>query len=204
MSFEDTVAEYEQEMGKGDYWKPKEGNNVIRILAEPAIEVSRFKNGKSMVCYKGAPYCQEESLKADVDAEGNPARLNKKWMTWIIDRVSGDIMLYSMPYGVVSQLVALKNDVDAGTNFESFPMPYDVTLAVKNAGKKTVEYKLNAHRKEVALSEEEIALFEKQTPVEQIVEKKKDKWRKLTEGRKDPHDSISEEQESLADEEGVF
>jgi hypothetical protein len=180
--FEKSVDAHQEELNKGGYWKPKEGNNVIRILAEPAIEVSRFKDGVSMVCYKGAPYCSDEALKADVDKNGNPARLNKKWLTWVIDRVSGEIMLYSMPYAVVSQLLVLKRDIDAGTDFENFPMGYDVTLAVKNAGKKEVEYKLNAHRKEVPLTEEEVADFEKQTPVDQIVEKKKDKWRRNTEG----------------------
>lgn len=149
--------------GKDDYFKVKEGANVVRILDEPAIIVSRFENGKFMgVCFEGAPYCTGL-------AEGE--RLHKKWKTWVIDRADGKVKLYDMPFTVAKEIRALLDNKDY--TFDGFPMPFDLTISVKNAGKFEAEYSVLPARKDSALTEDEIKAFKSKTPVLDIINKAK-------------------------------
>lgn len=170
MSFED---EFENDMknygDRTDYFKPKNGDNIIRIMAEPVKEVSMFKKG---ICYEGAPYCTEEYLAAHPDKDGKPARLQLRYCTWIIDRTDGKLKIYTMPIKVTKQIIGYKTDIDGGWNFDEFPMPYDINIKTKRAGTLKAEYQVLPIKKERPLTEEELAEMEKATPMSQIIDRK--------------------------------
>lgn len=173
--FEDTFAKQTEEHGIGggggnDFWKPQEGENKIRIVATPELVVSRFKYG---VCYEGAEYCKKENL-------GPKDNLTHKWLTWIIDRKTGQFKLYSLPFTVTKAITALKTNEEYV--FEDFPMPYDVTLTVKNAGTKEAEYSIMPSRKETPLTESELAVYGTLTPVSDVISAMKEKARKTHSG----------------------
>lgn len=152
--------------GSSDFFNIKEGNNKMRILAEPKLIVERFKYG---ICYKGAEYCQKEALERD------NARLQYRYLTWIIDRLDGRIKLFKIPYTITKTLVGLKMAMDEGYGFENFPMPYDVNIKAKNAGSKQVEYSVLPSKKESPIEKHEQTEFEKQTEISDIIERMKQK-----------------------------
>jgi hypothetical protein len=170
-SFEDQFEKQTTEFGIGkssgsEFWKPVEGTNKIRLLSTPELFVSRYKFG---VCYEGAEYCKKENL-------GPKENLSYKWLTWIIDRADGEQKLYSMPFSITKDLTALKTNDEYA--FEDFPMPYDITLNVKNAGTKEVEYSVVPSRKETPLLRAEIDMYATQTPVPDVIAAMKEKARK--------------------------
>lgn len=171
MAFEDQFEKQTAEHGIGvggseGFWKPVEGANKIRIVAEPELTVSRYKFG---VCYEGAEYCKKENL-------GPKENLSYKWLTWIIDRTMDKQYLYSMPFSVTKMITSLKTNEEYA--FEDFPMPYDITLNVKNAGTKEVEYSVVPSRKETPLTAPELELYGTQTPIADVLDAMKEKARK--------------------------
>jgi hypothetical protein len=163
----DTVA------GGNDFWKPSEGANKIRILCEPQLLARRFQYG---ICYQGAWYCQKENIP-----EGE--RLTIRYLTWIIDRADGNFYLYEMPWKVIQQLAQIqKDEAGQGFAFEEFPMPYDCSLHVQNAGKKEAVYTLTPDRKDTPLTQQEKDTLEDCTAPADIIEKMKDKARRRENG----------------------
>jgi hypothetical protein len=61
-----------------------------------------------------------------------------KWLCLILDRTDGQVKPYFMPNAVYEQIEALQ--LTPGWAFDEVPMPYDITLNVKNAGKLDVNY----------------------------------------------------------------
>lgn len=168
-NFSDEFDKTTKELGigteNGAWFKPKEGANKLRILTSPIHSLSRFKYG---ICYEGAPYCKPESL-------GKDEKLQNKWLVWAIDRSDGAVKLYNMPYSITKEIATLQSNEEYV--FESFPMPYDITLSAKGAGTKEVEYTVLASRKNTPLTDTEIEILDKQTPPEAILESMKDKVR---------------------------
>lgn len=149
-------------------FKPKEGTNTVRVLDDPTVIVTRFEGKKFVgVCFEGAPYC------ADIP-EGS--RLNKKWQTWVIDRADGQIKLYYMPYTVAKEIRGYLDNPEY--TFNSFPMPYDITITVKNAGTFDAEYSVLPARKETPLTVEELEMFKDKTSCAVLVNKAKEKAKK--------------------------
>ena len=197
MSFENEVENVQKEVEtSGDFYKFKEGDNWMRLMAEPKIKVSRWGFG---ICYEGAPYCSKEALEADykkaqekAKADGkdpkdvNPPNLSKKWMVWAMirseDGKSDYLSIVDLPYGVSKKLKEIKEGKDS--SFDAWPMPYDVNITVKGAGKKSVEYDLLVARKDVPVTEDELKDLEKVTPVEQILDKMKSKQKEKIDGGK--------------------
>ena len=166
MSFDQSFEQASKEVGGGSqFWKPEDGDNRFRVLAEPVINVSVYNPAtkKSQACYEGAEYCtdaymSEHNLKKSV-----------KFLAWIL--VSDELKLYNMPYSVAKQLSAYKHDDKDGYGFDSFPMPYDVTLKVVNASTKEVEYTLVAARQNTEVDEKwTTQLEEKEKSPTEIVE----------------------------------
>ncbi len=154
--------------GREPEFKPKEGSNIVRVLDEPAVIVTRFRGNKFVgVCFEGAPYC------ADLE-EGS--RLNKKWQTWVLDRADGQIKMYFMPYTVAKEIRAYMENPDY--TFSGFPMPYDITITVKNAGTFEAEYSVLPARKETPLTGDETAAFKEKTPAAELVQKSKERAKK--------------------------
>lgn len=173
MSFRDEFDQYDSESGMDEYFKFKEGENKIRVLAKPEIKVTRWKHG---ICYKGAPYCKKESL-------GPNESLNKKWMVWIIDRATKKMVLADLPYTVAKEIRGYMDSEDY--KFEEFPMPFDITVTAKHAGTIDVEYSVLPAKKEAELTEQEQEELRKKTPIIQILDRMKAKAREKVEGKKE-------------------
>lgn len=196
MAFEDEVNQAGKDMGSNtsSFYKFKEGDNKLRIMSEPMIQVSRYGYG---ICYEGAPYCQKETLDKEYAAAVEKAKaagtdpkkvprpnLSKKWMAWAIDRSTGDLVLLTMSYTISKELMEAKGSDEAG--FQGWPMPFDINIKAKGAGKKEVEYTLICSRQSVPVTDEEAKLMEKVTPVDQILGRMKEKQREKTEGNGAP------------------
>lgn len=195
MGFKDEVDTAGREMGGGgDWYKFVEGDNKMRLLTEPVIKVSRFGFG---ICYEGAPYCQKATLDRELEEAKQKAKAagnkewakatikmpGKKWCTWAVIRGKDgvDAMgIVELPYGVSKELRTMMDSDEAG--FKGWPMPYDINIKAKGAGKLTVEYTIIADRQNKDVTAEELADLEKCTPVTQILDRMKDKQRQKIEG----------------------
>ena len=173
-----------------DFYKLVAGDNRLHILTEPKIEVSRWGFG---TCYEGAPFCSEMLMDAEYEAaiakaktegkdpsEVKRPQLTKKWLCWAIDRKAQKLVILTLTWGIAKQLTALKRDEESG--FETWPMPYGINIVATDNGKKfngkaVFDYNILPSRKNTAITEEELAKLAKMTPVDTIIEKKKDKTR---------------------------
>lgn len=160
---EHDAEEHNMQQG-GDWLKIKDGDTKIRIMVMPKIIVSRFKFGK---CYKGAPYCQPEELAKD------NASLTYRYLAWVINRADGKLYLYEMPLTIYKTIAKLQKNEEY--TFETFPMPYDITITAEKAGTKEVSYQIAPARKNTEISEGELAMLSKQKSVEDLVERMKEK-----------------------------
>jgi len=77
----------------------------------------------------------QEPIRHDGSYNGRPT---VKWLTRVLDRKDGKIKLWFMPSIISMSIGEMMGSDDWG--FEEFPMPYDVTINAKDAGKKEVEY----------------------------------------------------------------
>ena len=177
--FQDEFDKTQEEMGGSDYFKFKEGENKIRVLTQPVKKLSRWGHG---ICYEGAAYCTPEALDAsyaealeeakkagkDISKVARP-QLSLKWAVWAIDRATGKIVIAELTNTMARTIREWMDGDDYG--FKQFPMPYDMTVSAKGAGKTTVKYTVTAARKNTDLTEEELTELSKQTPIDQIIEK---------------------------------
>jgi len=111
-------------LGGGAAWKPKEGDNRVRLVSE-CLEHPGVYNGKKTF----------------------------KWLCFILDRVDGAVKPYYMPPTVYDQIEALQMNPDY--RFDEVPMPYDITINAKGAGKKEVVYTVLPARTNTPLTEDE-------------------------------------------------
>jgi hypothetical protein len=121
MSFKQHVQDESDKMGsKGIWMKLKEGENVIRVLAEPEPFYEKFGVG---ICY------------TDCNYQGTP-----KYLAYVWDKADNKVKLFRMNMTIAKMVAALMKDEDHG--FESFPMPYNIKITAKGAGTKEVEYQV--------------------------------------------------------------
>jgi len=185
MSFENSIDEASKDMGSSDFFKFKEGDNKLRIVSEPILKLSRFGFG---ICYEGAPYCTDEALdktwellkEKSSDKGEDPEKvtrpsLGKKWSCWAFERADGNMVILDLPFAVAHQIRELKGDEDSG--FDEWPMPFDVNVKATNAGNKKVKYVVVASRTDTPLTDEELHEIEAQTPMNQLLDKMKEKQR---------------------------
>jgi hypothetical protein len=138
-------AEEDFGLGKGQYFKVKEGANKIRLLSPCIPYQSEFKG-----------------------------QTNVKFLCWIIDRVDENkIKLYFMPTTILNAIGGLQMSDDFG--FEDVPMPYDITIMAKGAGTKEVEYTVVGARQNTPLTGAELQAFEEKPTIEEVIEKLKEK-----------------------------
>lgn len=142
----------------GDWFKFKEGENVIRILTEPVMFFEKFKVG---ICFHECGY------------KGTP-----KFLAWVIDRKEEDkkkvLKLIRLPWAIMEDIFVLQKDEDKG--FEGFPMPYDLKINAKKAGTKEVRYTV-FDKKQSDVEPELIKEIQGKTSCEAIIEKLKEKQR---------------------------
>lgn len=173
-----------------DFYKFEEGDNKLHILTEPKIEVSRYGYG---VCYEGAPFCTDEALEKSYQEAMEKAKaggldpndvqrpqLRKAWLCWAINRKNGKLVILTLTWGIAKKLTEIKRSEEQG--FETWPMPYGINVTATDNGKtfngkKVLDYAIISSRKDTPITEEETAQLAKKTPVETILEKKKEKSR---------------------------
>jgi hypothetical protein len=127
-------------LGSGEKFKLADGENQIRVLSEPRMVESTFK--------------------------GN---LNRKWLTWVIDRKDGGMKLFYMPKTIVSALADIESMKFYA--FDAPPMPYDVTVKAKHAGTIEAEYTVIANPKHEPLTPQELEQMKTLRPIDEVVSK---------------------------------
>lgn len=192
MGFKDEFDQHKKESStSGEFFKfKKDGDYKFRLMSEPIKKVSRWGYG---ICYEGAPYCQKATLdkeweeaKAKAKAEGkDPNKVNRpslsvKWMTWALDYGSDGFVILDLNNKVAGSIREMADSDEY--KFEGFPMPYDITIRVKNAGTKEAEYTILASRKNTEVPAEKMEEFDKLTPIQQIKERIQAKQKEKTEG----------------------
>ena len=127
-------------LGSGEKFKLTNGDNQVRVLSEPHMVESHF-NGK----------------------------LNRKWLTWIIDRKDGQMKLFYMPKTIVSMLADIETVKFYA--FDAPPMPYDVTIKAKGAGTIEAEYNVIASPELKPLTAQELEQMKTLKPIDEVVSK---------------------------------
>lgn len=169
------------------WFKPKEGDNRIRIVSTGAVIAEHFKVG---VCYgkdKGCKTCAAGVGITD-EEEKKKYQPSVKWMFWIIDRTDGQLKLYKIGAKIMKAISALQKNPDY--SFSKIPA-YDITVNVKNAGTKAAEYQLLPSPKITDLTEAEQAELGKKHSTLDIVAAMKKK--QLVKEGGTPTDTASEE-----------
>ncbi len=113
----------------GSYFKPKDGNNVVRIVTEFVLYESSF--------------------------QGKPTR---KFVGYLIDRSDKAIKPAFLAKTIIDKIADLQMSGPApeGYGFDGVPMPYDINIKATGAGTKDVEYSVIPARTETPLTEEEL------------------------------------------------
>lgn len=141
------------------------GDLTKQIDGEIGVVTSfKFKEGSNKL------RIVSESIPLRGEYAGNPTL---KFVTRIIDRVDGQVKIAFFPYTVIKMLKGLQENIEYA--FTEIPMPYDIDINAKNAGKKEVDYTIVPSRNNIELTAEEVVLVEKEKPLEDIVEKLKAK-----------------------------
>lgn len=144
-------AKKEGRVGGSGFYKPENGDNVLRIISDTIEYQSpdRYHEGET----------------------------RSQFLCYIIDRSDSRIKPYLMPPSVMEKLVNLQRSKDAG--FEELP-PYDVILTKTKKGDKVSYSSLRPSLKgNTSLTEREKAEIEKLKPLEQILERLEAKQEKM-------------------------
>lgn len=154
---------------ESDFYKLKDkvkdgnGDTKIRILTRP-VAVFKLQRGV---------YPNTEDL-GYVESDYQPAKgesVQIRGWVWAVIRETGELKIITLPYSVVSLIQQLRSNEEYA--FEDFPMPYDITI--HNTGEGAARYSITAARQNTPVSPEETAALEKQTPIEDIVRRMKEK-----------------------------
>ncbi len=147
----ETIKKAEQEygLGKGEYFKVQEGDNVIRLLSPCLPHQSEFTDKQGVT------------------------KTSFKFVAWIIDRRDNVVRPYFMPMTIMNAIGDLQTSQYYG--FEVVPMPYDIIIKAKNAGKLEVEYSVLPVPERIPLTGAEEAMLKERPTIEEYVEKLKEK-----------------------------
>src|SRR3990167_7862524 len=171
MSYAEELNQAAEEYGLnrgGEYFKIKDGDNKVRVLSH-GVPIATHKFGQKFItCYGQDNGCQFP--------HDRKKGFSVKFMFYVIDRADGKVKLARFPYTVAKYIADLQADDD--WSFEDFPMPYDFNLKAKGAGTLEVEYTFAPSPKRVELTAEEAEAIANLDPVDEIVNKMKEKSRK--------------------------
>jgi hypothetical protein len=126
----------------GGYLKIHEGDNRIRIVSEALAHPSTFKG-------------QDGTTKPTF-----------KWLVLVIDRSDGQVKPFFMAPTIARMIADLQKSDDWA--FESVPMPYDLTIRAKNAGKMTVEYSVIPSPKMTPITGDEQVAIDAAKPIRDV------------------------------------
>lgn len=125
---------------KSDRFKFLEGDNRFRILSPFRGVESAFKN-----------------------EDGSP---RTQFACYVLDRADGKVKLAFFPKTVMIYVKQLSVSEDYA--FDELPMPFDITVTAKNAGKKEVEYAFLPSPKRDPITAEQLAVFSKETSIDEV------------------------------------
>lgn len=158
-NFADIAQQYQRDdMSGNDYFTIVEGANRLRIMSGSAPISEHFKKGVCIGMEKGCPFHTPADENTGV-----------KFLTWVL--YDGKLKLAKLPYTVVKAIGSLQLDPEYA--FEEVPMPYDITINAKGAGKITVEYTITAARQNTPIPDEIAVDYAKKTSPEDIVQRMK-------------------------------
>lgn len=143
-------AEKQFNLGKGEYFKVKDGDNKIRLVSECLAHPGE---------YQGKP--------------------TFKWLCQVIDlqdknedeTLSNKVKPYFMPDGVYQQIMSLQMDTEEGYDFDEIPMPYNINIVTTNAGDKSAKYAVRPSPKRVPLTEEQLKTISEAPTVQELQNK---------------------------------
>lgn len=153
--------------GGGDWFNLKEGENRVRLLNEFEIYGEHWNPAtkKYITCIGKEEGCKPCAAKMPITVRA---------LGWVIDRSDGKVKLFKMPYTIFKALGALQTDADYG--FSLLP-EYDLKINRAGTGKES-EYTVLPTPKITPLTDEELTeMNEKIKPVDEIIEKMKNKVR---------------------------
>ncbi len=192
MSFYDDIQSESKKYGgggRGDFFQFEEGDNRMRILAQPKVIAFHFfaEGVRPDVCVGIDEGCQHHVPDEKTKEVKKPSI---KLATYILDRKDDKVKLAELPLSISYALNDLQKDSEYA--FEGFPMPYDIKIISdpKNKDPKA-KYRLVAGRTLTELTEAQSASFaaemEKMTP-EQYVERRKEKQKASAEFETKPEE----------------
>lgn len=158
--------EYNLQGGEG-YFDFEEGPNKIRVLSPGRPQRKHWNpaTNKYSICYGAEGKCPG----CAVGLSGTV-----KWIMWVLDRKDDMIKLATrMPFAVIQTIADLQKNDDY--KFNEVPMPYDLTITVKDKGKTTVTYSVIPSPKWTPLTAEQQTELDSKTSVEEIYQKQKAK-----------------------------
>lgn len=158
----------EQVKTGGGWYKITEGSNKLRIISEPVIFFEKFGRG---ICYHECGF------------EGSA-----KYLAHVLDYKDNQVKLMKIPYSTMESIVGFMTNEEYA--FSAFPMPYDITIQAKNAGKKEVEYTIVPARNNTPIPQGAMDEYNKQKPINDILERMKEK-----QIEKDKQDGVYESKE---------
>lgn len=146
---------------KSDYFNFKVGDTKLRVMTQPTVVKSYFKDGKYTIVEDNYSGSEKTSIKG--------------W-AWCILRETGEIQVVKFPYSVIKEIQQyLTNDEYA---FEGFPMPYDITITATGEGMER-RYKTTPSRKNSEVTKEELEALAKKPSIKSIVDKMRGKVEKV-------------------------
>lgn len=165
---------------RADYFKFNPGDNRLRVLTSGEVLATHFfgKGQKASTCYgieEGCPYHGDNAPK---DTNGKEKRPSIKYTCYVVDVNDKDnkIQLADLPYSVIKQIGDYQANQDYA--FDSFPMPYDVTIKFDPDSKSPNDmYKVIPSPKRTTISadvEEKLNVAMSKVTPEQSVQRKKD------------------------------
>lgn len=164
----DKIQKALAEIGQGDYFKPKEGKNVIRILPpwskkglwykEATIHYGLAVEGKERgyTCLKqfdkDCPICEkrDELLKGDSEDKelADKLRPRLKYYANILDRTTGRVMIWGFTPKTLGILLGYEADPDHCNNKLTDPEEgYDVVIERTGTGRNDTKYNIRVKPK---------------------------------------------------------
>lgn len=145
-----------EEKKTSDFFRFKEGSNKMRILTDFQLVKSVWKGQTPL----GIDYVGRET------SDGETIR-TQGW-AWAYLLETSELKIVQFGKVILSQLVELKNSAEY--HFDNFPMPYDIDIKAKDAGKQTVTYTVIPARANREVSEAEMSALNKKKPIKDIIE----------------------------------
>lgn len=150
------VSEMEKKSSASDFYKIKEGNNVMRILTDFVKVETINTKGK----YGG--------IVSETNQPDEDDTVQMKGWAWAIVRGSPDeLKIVQFGKTILSQLVAYRKDPEYA--YDAMPCPYDVNIKAIGAGTKEVEYTVIPARQNTDVTEKEIEMLNKKKTIKDIV-----------------------------------